>query len=57
MEANVKRITCDPACGFMVQSHDEQELIEITKKHAKEKHKMDTSADQIKSMMETVKKN
>ena len=39
MQAQLKEISCDPICGFKVRSHDEEELINIAMKHAKEKHK------------------
>jgi predicted small metal-binding protein len=40
MEAALKKAECDPKCGFMVQSHDEQEVINVITKHAMEKHGM-----------------
>jgi predicted small metal-binding protein len=39
MAKELKKIECDPACGFMVRSHDEKELIEIGLEHAKKFHK------------------
>lgn len=38
MEAPLKKLECDPKCGFMIQSHDEKEIIDVSLKHAKEKH-------------------
>ena len=38
MEKKLKAISCDPMCGFMVRSHDEDELVEMAKAHAKKKH-------------------
>jgi predicted small metal-binding protein len=54
MSEELKKIECDPACGFSVQSHDEREVIEIAKKHAKEKHDMDATDQQLKDMVKSV---
>ena len=40
MTEEMKKIECDPACGFMIKSHDEKELIEVVKAHAKKAHNM-----------------
>ena len=39
MKTELKKIECDPGCGFMVKSHDEKELVEIALEHAKKFHK------------------
>lgn len=54
MEEKLKRIACDPTCGFMVQSHDEMEVMDIARKHAKEKHNMDVTDEHLKEKMEDV---
>jgi len=51
MEEELKSISCDPMCGFMVKSHDEMELMEIARKHTKDKHDMDVSDEDLKSKM------
>ena len=51
MATKLKKIECDPKCGFMVRSHDEKELIEIATAHAKKAHKMNVSEKEIKAMM------
>jgi predicted small metal-binding protein len=51
MAEKLKKIECDPKCGFMVQSHDEKEVIEIAKEHAKKFHNMTLSEKDAKSMM------
>lgn len=48
MAENLKKIECDPMCGFMVRSHDEMELIEIAKQHVEKVHKMKASDKDIK---------
>ena len=40
MATELKKIECDPMCGFMVRSHDEKELVEIVTRHAKNAHNM-----------------
>lgn len=40
MATDLKKVECDPTCGFMVRSHDEKELIEIVTRHAKNAHNM-----------------
>ncbi len=37
------KVSCDPECGFMVQSHNKGELIKIVKGHVKDIHKMNTT--------------
>jgi len=49
----LKSVACDPACGFMVRSHNEKELISIVKNHAKKMHKMEMTDAKIKEMMKT----
>lgn len=51
MAKKLYSIECDPKCGFMVKGHDEKEVLEIAKKHGKEKHKMDISDKDLKAMM------
>ena len=51
----VKSVSCDPQCGFKVQSHDEQELTDIVIAHAKKAHNMDITAKDVKAKMKTVK--
>jgi predicted small metal-binding protein len=51
MPEKLKKIECDPKCGFLVQSHDEKEIVEIAKKHAIKSHKMTINEKDIKGMM------
>ena len=39
MKTELKKLQCDPVCGFMARSHDEKELIKIGLEHAKKFHK------------------
>lgn len=50
----LRSISCDPQCGFMVQSHNEKELTDIVIAHAKNAHSMDISANDVKAKMKTV---
>jgi predicted small metal-binding protein len=54
MKTELCFIECGPECGFKVQSHDGKEVITIAMKHAKEKHNMNVSEEQLKSMVKTV---
>ena len=47
----LKTFKCDPSCGFMVRSHDEKELIDIAKAHAKKAHRMNMSDSEIGKLL------
>ncbi len=49
----LKSISCDPACGFMVRSHDGKEVMELAKTHVKKAHKMNTTDAELKKMMKS----
>lgn len=51
----LKSISCPPECGFMARSHDEKELIQIVKSHAKQIHGKDIPDAQLKEMVKTEK--
>lgn len=48
-------VSCPPECGFMCRSHDEKELIEIVKAHARNAHGKILTDDQVRSFMRTEK--
>ncbi len=48
MAEELKQVACDPACGFMIRSHDEKEIIEIVKQHAEKVHKMKVTEKDVK---------
>ena len=53
MKAKLKKIECDPVCGFMIRSHDEKEVIEIALEHAKKFHKeMNITEKDVKGMIQ-----
>ena len=50
MVQNLKRIACDPVCGFLLQSHDEQEVLDLTMTHVKNAHPdMNVTEEDIKA--------
>jgi predicted small metal-binding protein len=52
VEKELKSISCDPTCGFMVRSHDENELVEMIKAHGKKMHPdMKMSDEEIRAMI------
>jgi predicted small metal-binding protein len=51
MAKDLKKVECDPTCGFMVRSHDEKELVEIVTKHAKKAHNMTITEKDAKGMI------
>ncbi len=55
MAEKLKKIECDPKCGFIVQSHDEKEIIDIAMQHAKKFHpEMKITEKEVRDMMEDV---
>jgi predicted small metal-binding protein len=51
MAEKLKKIECDPKCGFLVRSHDEKEIVEIATQHAKKMHNMNITEKDAKDMM------
>ncbi len=51
MTGNLKKIECDPSCGFMIRSHDEKELIDLVSLHAKKSHDISLSEKEIRDKM------
>jgi predicted small metal-binding protein len=47
----LKKVECDPKCGFVIQSHDEKEVIEVATQHAKKAHNMNMTEKEVKGMM------
>jgi len=50
----LKSISCDPGCGFSVQSRDEKEIFSVVRNHAKKVHHMDITEKKAKEMIKTV---
>ena len=51
MAEKVKKIECDPKCGFVVQSHDEREVLDIATVHALKKHGMTVTEKDLRGML------
>jgi predicted small metal-binding protein len=51
MAEKLKKIECDPKCGFLVRSHDEKEVGEIAAQHAKKAHNMSLTEKDIRGMV------
>jgi predicted small metal-binding protein len=52
MANNLKQLVCDPDCGFLVRSHDENEIVTVGMSHLTNIHKMSTTAADIKGKIE-----
>jgi predicted small metal-binding protein len=51
MAGTLKKVECDPKCGFLVRSHDEKEVVDLAIRHAKKSHNMTLSEKDVKKMM------
>lgn len=51
MAQEMKKLECPSPCNFSVKSHDEKEIIEMAKQHAKKSHNMEISEKELKSMI------
>jgi len=45
-------VDCSQGDAFMIQSEDEQEVIEHVKTHAEQKHELDLSDDEAREMIQ-----
>lgn len=49
------QVDCAPDCGFMVRSSDKAEVINMTKKHAAEKHdEIEMTNEQVEEIVTEV---
>lgn len=54
MDKKIKSISCAPECGFMVRSHEGNEVMDIAMRHVKKAHpKMKVTPDDLKSRMKS----
>lgn len=37
-QEKLKEISCAPECGFLVRSHDKEEVVSLAKQHVDQKH-------------------
>jgi len=52
MPLELKKIDCDPNCGFMVRGSDEKELTEVIIQHFKKTHNIALSEKDAKAKIE-----
>ncbi len=50
-KGELKMVECGPECGFMVRSHDDDEIVNMTMKHVKDSHHTSVSRNEVKDMM------
>lgn len=52
MDSSLYSISCDPSCGFAVQSHDKDEVVDLCYEHVSHAHpEKNTSREQLSSMI------
>jgi predicted small metal-binding protein len=51
MAEKLKKVECDPNCGFLVRSHDEKELVDVAIQHAKKAHNKVITDKDARTMM------
>jgi len=51
MAKGLVALSCDPKCGFSVQSHEEEEVLEIAGNHAKLKHGLTPTITELRGML------
>jgi predicted small metal-binding protein len=47
----LKKVECDPKCGFLIRSHDEKEIVDVTIQHVKKAHSKDVTEKEVRGMM------
>ena len=53
MEKELKKISCDPMCGFSVQSHVEDEVVKMAMLHVESMHpEQHYTKDQVMGLMQ-----
>jgi predicted small metal-binding protein len=51
MKGELKQISCDPECGFLIRSHDEKEILGTAKTHVKNVHHMKVTDADLRERM------
>jgi len=57
MTGTLKKVQCDPPCGFMVKSRDEKELIEIVRQHANKAHGLTITGKDVRAKIRPYRSN
>ena len=53
-DKELKQISCDPDCRFMIRNHNEDGVVTMAKIHTKKAHKISPSNQEMKEMIVTV---
>jgi len=51
MVSNLKKLVCDPNCGFTVTSHDESEIVNAGLFHTTNIHNMNLTPKEVRNMI------
>lgn len=51
MTEKLKKLECDPKCGFLIRSHDEKEILDIAILHAKKAHNLAITVEDARKMI------
>jgi predicted small metal-binding protein len=51
MAEKLKKVECDPKCGFLIRSHEEKEIVDIAIQHAKKSHSMAITEKDVRTML------
>lgn len=54
-QEKLKEISCAPECGFLVRSHDKDEVVSLAKQHVEQKHPgMKVTREKLNEMTRSV---
>lgn len=54
-QEQLKEISCAPECGFLVRSHDKEEVVALAKQHVEQKHPdMKVTQEKLSAMARNV---
>lgn len=54
-QEKLKEISCAPECGFLVRSHDKEEVVTLAKQHVEQKHPgMKVTREKLNAMAKNV---
>lgn len=52
MARDMYQVECEPECGFMIRSHDRDEIADMTMRHANERHQEQFTRQDVEPMIE-----
>lgn len=54
-QEKLNEISCAPECGFLVRSHDKEEVVSLAKQHVEQKHPgMKVTREKLKEMAKSI---